>query len=581
MTKSAQEAIKRKHEKEISSKQILGNLGSSAIKTFAPAAKALIKNDPEWYKKYVPDTNAFVNVPTFYRLGDTLANGEYSNASPTTRIPGIMVFDFYPAVGSNLGRPLSSASVSDYFANSPLNVALNRSKEMILRLNSRSSVNYEASDIGYNIFCTADIVETLGELRRAIAVFHTYHSNNAYLAKLLILALGYNFADMEEHINEYEKLYVEMALRFNNNIVAPLGLSLYQRKWWISTNVFTDAKGVTYGQLYAFKQEKYFRLAEDATEVEFDDVTRSGPNAQGIRTQLNLMISRIADNPDFREMYEDMRHAFKDKLYQVPTDIPTSITFNDDEMNRTEIENLSTAPAFTFDGGVNEIAPSVDGTWCIRQTSEGYMYQGALANGAYVFRLLDLNLDFDARRASTMLYDGNMTSDFGTPTFGTVFNSHNEKISSDEILDATRLRTQWSMITNGGFPYWTAGACGTEVVMYGHIITMLDNTSGVNLYDTLFSTYTAVYRHGVTDDEIVNADIQLQMSNVFDWSPLRWLSYAVFDAQDDLDYGPYYICTSDINHGYRISQADFGPLTDICVMSTIFLSESDYSNTRS
>lgn len=530
----------------------IGKLGSS-IKPFK-----LTSNDPEWYKTYITDLSNFVNVPTYDRLGSLKFSNLYETdqaSGQTAGIPGIMLFRWIPSVG-----PQSVGTPASHF-NNPINQTLARAKERVLALNSRSNVSWEAADLGYNIFASADIMGMILDLGRVIKVYQTYHSKNEYLAKYLVEALGWDFTDLSSNYADYRKAYTILARKFNSAIVAPASVSLYKRRSFVATNIFCDYPDVKYPrQVYAYVQKQAFILSDTGEYCNLTNINRSSLVA--FMADINLRFARITDNPDFIEMYQDLRHAFASDLVVINEDVSdTEIEFNVDALNREQIHNLKTTPIIRNTAGTFADCELPATGWELRQDTAGYLYQGY--NDSVANRLVQYsNLPQTAMLQIAVKLSWYLTGKL-------MHNMHKEDISGDDILDITRMDYSAKVISAQTTLNLVIANVGTEFIVESSIVSLEDAGQGVVSRNTKFSTY--IFETESTDPIIVYDWNLLFMAlrSAFDWAPITHMIGQIGSEA--------YIRTfMDACTTFTIDQTTLEEIHKAAVMGELYCTDSNY-----
>lgn len=565
-------AKQREHEAREGRRDRTQRYVTESLKAVGTAVKGVKFNDPAFYKQYVKNLDTFFNVPTFDRLGKLSFQDLIADEDATTKrnfaLSGIMVFPWIPTVG-----PQPSV-VS--FGSNPINQILARSKEKILALNSRSSVNWEFSDLGYNIICSSDIMSMIQDLGRVIKVYQTYHASNAYLAKTLIEALGWSYSDIVANHAEYRKTYTIYAKRFNSAIVAPASVTLYARRAYLAVNVFCDSHDPNYPrQLYAFRQSYAYRLSDTGESCDMIECSTARANLAAFKTVMDSMFSAIVENPDFVEMYQDLRHAFGSDIIQLSECVDTeSIQFNSVELNRLQIHNLKTLPALYDRASTVTHTSLINVTeWVIEQDASGYLYQGndgVTPGTRKVYITADTNVSSNELQRHINKYIG--------PTAPSLYNVYEEKVSGDTILDITRsdYKIRSAMPLDGATSMsFDIMDCGTEVFEGIRIFTIYHdnalNSDGVTIdfYSSLLAVEGANWPATVLFNEVNGF-----MSH-FDWHPI--CHTRVFGLSSS-GAAPYTTATIfDSYTTFVIQKQTMYDLHCACVLSEFFIPDRQFS----
>lgn len=407
-------------------------------------AGKLKKNDPAWYKRYLPDLSKFTNIPTYRRLGVPFPNASYTSAGlgseKNAAIPGILTIYYDNTVGPQ------SPNINEIPMNA-VNQILMRSKEQVLKSNSRSSVNWEAADLGLNLFATASIITMLGEYKRLILCAQTYSATNAYEGLGFLSAYGMSDAVAAKFISElatHRKNYIILARRFNNAIVAPADLSLFMRKWYLATNVFADNTDKTRPQLYWFISNGAYELSDDGSKLLYaGKLPLVSPDSSIVTSTYNFisgLINAIVENPDFQEMYADLRSAFGDRILKVDESLDENaiIDYNIEALNREQIRNLKTLPLIAR-GSEGDIIACERGSGQMNIVSDvtGYLYQGVKGTTLtrnYTLTCADASEAGAALKCINHQYSGNSSRQ-------ELYNvAELSSVNGDTVLDITRFK---------------------------------------------------------------------------------------------------------------------------------------------
>lgn len=544
----------------------VANILTGGLLSLFKGGKGAKRNGPEFYKNYVKDIDKFTNLSTWVRLGDEMYQGKYhgfhSIAAGTGNItlvskaatPGIAVTHWEPTIGQ-------ISSGSNDLSETPINQILMRTKEQVLKSNSRSNVPYEASDLGYNFLATASILLAICEYEKLVTLCQTYRADNSYYARRYLVALGVGNPDnWMNHLADAQQALVLLKKRFNSALVAPADLSLYKKYVYLGTAWMKDSETEP-ASIYTFSANHYLKLSNDTSTLEPVLPNRATPEA--FATQINAMIQVIAENPDFQAMYADLRSAFTNLLsIDENHDSNAKLDATYDSMGIEQMANMQTAPILyndTFEAGI----PTSE-SLTIRQDDNGYIYQGASVSSQGV------ELKFPASEMS------------GVPTSGIMhyyntnhlFNFHKDNITGDDVLDISRwhllaktarmgvedesfyLRFESSDVALATDITYTvlgqaAGSAFAETKLGGSLILCTDTTSGQ--YGDLIDT--------------------LEMALAFDWHPL--VTFAVQTASTLM-----YRTFGDVQHLVSVGPENIKSLNKVCVLSEFYLDSPAFKTPR-
>lgn len=562
----------REFEKGENKKKNITNLVTGGLKMFKLAPKL---NDPAYYKKFIKELDRYVNLPVYQRLGiepwspDFIAKGKAANRA---RVPGIMRIDWIPSIG------YQSSSATQW--QTPINQGLARTKEQILKSNSRSNVSYEGADIGLNLFCTADIFTLTLTIEQALRAYQTYKGDNAYLAKALITAMLVDYDDLVGNVADYRKRLIAIKTRINSSIVAPADISLYARRLYIAGNIFVDREGDKIKQIYFYHQVHYHALSNTGanTSVLEHNVPKT---LNELFQYLELMISRIVDNPDFVEMYADLRSAVSN-LISMDTNFGAddTLAFNYDENNRQQIHNIKTWPLIQYGDYESEIISS---HWHIGIDSNGYLYQGSSSpgdrdilvpqgSGMSEAQIKNIGAWLELNFTRAALSNDNVKDKHLFDCFGT------KEITGDDMLEITRgTFTIQRPILSGGYLYCVIEDSSSEFFT-GYKIYTIEENDTLHKYDG--STHMLSITSSTTDGPIPQDFAYfVALYTKFDWAPMTTCyklttnSEAVTNLRNaEVQFAN----VSDLDQSFTISDNDLLQLNQACILSECYLDTGEF-----
>lgn len=529
-------------------------------------------NDPNFYKQFVPDVDRFTNLSTFQRLGQEqftkygLINRAFIGSNVIDYAnPGVLVIGYVPTTGPQ-NSAISTAQ------NYPINQALNRTKEQVLKSSSRSSVNWEGADVGLNIFCTADIFTALHEIKRVLLIYQTYKGDNSYLANTYIRSLGWDYSDVAANAVQYRKDLLVLAAKFNSSIVAPADIALYHRRAYLIGNIFADRKGVV-KQAYMFRQLHYHVLNAAGDGTTIHDLPMMGGVTQ-LSTFIgwvNAMIESITANPDYVEMYADLRASISNLLtFDGTIDPNATIEYNSEDLNREQLHNLKTLPYSTTGYATTPNLPI--GNWGLHINSAGYLYQGSsdevTKRNAY-WPMTGYTTD------QVNAFKQFLTTMFShsTPKVPVLLDMDKDDINGDDILEITRGLYDGYQSTSSQGTTLEIYSCGTELFVmmqaWGYNYTQQSMTS------IAFGSYmVGQYSIGNPINNMVAS-----MYSKFDWAPM--VNYFTLnDNQLSPVTDDNIILASaslfDLNHAFCANGNDIDKLNEICVLSEFYLTTQQF-----
>lgn len=325
-------------------------------------------NDISWYNRNPELLRSAGSIPFASVLGEI----QFENASLPTAIPGIMILPFAPAFGP------------DEIA---LNQSFNSMYSFLVHANSRN-YRYNAPDLGVMIMAASQVFSIIGAMTRAYGTLKYYEERNLYCPDSLITAQGFNPTDMR---NNMAQIWFDInnLIDQTKQIWVPNTLPVFERWFWLNSNIFTDAPGVT-SQKYLFVQTAYYSYQEKLLDtggclslvnISQGGVVNNTPDTAGFsfspgyntyswttwKQIAQLMISNLVNSEDRGIIFGDILNAYGEgslhALPQITSDYRVEPIFNSEVL--LEVENwlpttcIITGLAQTQDGE----APELVMTW--------------------------------------------------------------------------------------------------------------------------------------------------------------------------------------------------------------------------
>lgn len=523
--RAAREVIeKRKHgleEKRLNVDRV--SSAAKATKDLVGAAKLF--NHPEWYKKFGSDQYT-AQLPTYNRVGLETALHFLSDNNQTNNnlvwsgqrvVPGIMVIEYYPTL------PNQQYSSNGYKF-SPVNVGLARFMSELRKMNSRIG-DYDASDFGLYWYAAVDYLWLIQRTRTAIEAYNTYFIDNAYYARALIKALGFDDSNFIAHIAEFKYLIDRHINTFNSSIVLPMNLTFIQRRAWLARAIVKDHKS-SVSQLYIFRQLKLGVLSEDEGSVNYQGPTVfNNWNLTTTENTLNTMLSRLTNSVGMQTMMADLRAGIPESNFikLESLDASKTIDFIEGDYELEQIHNLQTLPVFANDstGAFNPVSPD-NSTINIHAMADGFIAQGTpnAAKTALTTPGIAFNTPDNSQEAGII--------DYATIDRTPFLNFYDDAAGNDDILEATRLRCGWRYDDDNSQIY--VGIRGTEVVSH---LTIYVYTYAKVLNAITLGTY-------ITGSKALDFEGEAcALLSRFDWCPIvTFIGYQPVD--DNYEYTGFY-----------------------------------------
>jgi hypothetical protein len=503
----------------------------------------LMNNDPEWYKRYGYNPFAAA-LPDFYRLGTRQFPSWRDKSDTQEPVPGIMVFTFQDTLPN---QNETNVVNSTYYKGSPINVSLTRFMANLRKLNSRIG-DYDPADLGLYWYAIRSHIEVIGMVVKALQIYNTYFATNAYFARSLILASGFDPDDFCEHIAEYKLLIQKHINLFNASAVVPTNLSFILRGIWLSTCLVKDHESDA-SQIYMFRPYSFGHLSSDESTVVYSKV--SYPISYNtVRNRLETNSDNLFNSVGIVTMTADLRSAYGNSVMQFNPDINGVVAFSSSKHDLEQIHNLRTLPGYQkADGsiGVSDLS-----ALNIFQDTDGYLKQGNGTSCIYV--------TWDAVFEDMAMDDLSVSAarDYEYLDF-----YDEESCTPDMYLEATRLRTVIFSSQATGLNGRLIKYNGTEVVTYGEMYWLRPDRLDV---------YTAYF---TTDIGILNATLilidawfkLLHQYSTFDWLPIQ----RYFLQLEDYDGGPeYWHDIGELDHVVTLPQQNLKWLHEVATLSEFY-----------
>lgn len=557
----------------------IAGLALQGASLFASAGKgaavkaAAAHNDPEFYKAYVSDLDKFTNITAWNRVGYDKYDGQFSGSVSVTTdntrtsyvrsVPGIAVLHYDLTLGKQAENKASLSTT-------PINQILMRTKEQVLKSNSRSNVPYEAADLGLNFLATGSIAIMIEEFERAILVAQTYRADNAYYASTMLKALGWSDPNaIINHLPRARQLLILLKKRFNSAIVAPSGLNYYRKLLYLATLWLKDSE-TSPNQVYTATVSHVWRILEKNSSDDYcslESIIPSRTTLDGYYAQVSNMIQRIAENPDYVAMYADLRSAFGDKLFQLDEGFSGDATIEErfDPMAMEQIANVQTLPVLVSDEAYCCMGrPS---SLHVYQSDTGYLYQGVkddFTQQGPIFEVSDDPVD-----------SGNVLNELVTKHGQNhLLNFHKTEVTGDDVLDSTRWHfenTTWLGTDDSTF---MTRITSCDVVIATHFsIWNLSHSQHSNGEEERFIGTDFVISSSALSNWY-EAMVALGMSTSFDWMPLIQLTW---NRSPSVGVTQYYTATfGDVQRCVNYPTKNLESINDICVLSLMFINSDNF-----
>lgn len=204
------------------------------------------KQDPFWY---AADQEAIIDMASFPFLesvGGELPGGPYA-------VPGLVVIDCYPTVGSDPFSAMNNATYSNYKTRSA------DAYYQYVTQGFTGGVNFEAPDLLMTALAAENIFALLCEGKRVYGLLKAYYQMNVYYSRSIVTALGYDFDDWSSHMADFRSQFNIVVDEVNKILAVPKEFFIGDRWEFLNSYLFTDNSEVEYGTAYAWKFAQYMK----------------------------------------------------------------------------------------------------------------------------------------------------------------------------------------------------------------------------------------------------------------------------------------------------------------------------------
>lgn len=210
-------------------------------------------NDLRWYTRYPELVEAVGKVPFPFKPGmlfSAFTEGtENSSLSRQFYIPGVLVLNWAPTVGYSQTNTDPASIVA---------------KEIYSKVRSKFSGSLDADPPDFVIYMMAlsSVFDYIGMLKRVFRALFNYNPDNYIVPEGLLAALGCSDAAIQELQQNKEGLWrtINELIRMSRKFKCPAGMDIFQRHYWMSDHVYTDAATKS-SQLYVFRQVKFLQFS--------------------------------------------------------------------------------------------------------------------------------------------------------------------------------------------------------------------------------------------------------------------------------------------------------------------------------
>lgn len=439
-------------------------------------------NDPRWYGSVesVRDAAslAFSNVS-----GSPVTFGEPGTVIyPEGAFPGILVANWVPTYFTLMNGP------TELYTQEATNIAGKQIYSFVRHANSGAK-NYSWQDMMLTIMGADQIFSMLAAGIRAYGLIMQYEQKNRYIPEALVSALGFNAADLRNHLADF-LFGLNLRIRKSSVMWIPMDLPITARHFWMNSEVYMDNASAK-AQFYAYKQALTYKFSPVTEMTGSSLVPVAIPNNMTVDqyfTLIDTMMEPIITDNDCGIIFGDIRKAYTPQriftMKEIAPDYSIQPTFSQEVL--LQIHNSMALPL--------RATPSVLPT-AITQATGTALDAGQLVGSIYAVAGPSVP---DAERILDM---------YGRVSRKTILNFKGSEIPSpDMIMVATRCHG--IQFTDNPKMFHT----GTEAI----------NSYTIYHYDAnqeiaAFSTMNVISSDDPNRDKFVTA------LSYFDWAPICYL----------------------------------------------------------
>lgn len=227
---------------------------------------------------------------------------------PKHGIPTVCEIPFMATYGDAHGVPTDT-----------LNTAAIHLHSMIMSKLNRATKAYDANDLMVACICCDSIITVYNYFKTMVSQVMTYTSNNRALPRVIVEAMGFDFDDVKNNINDL-KVYLEMYAAKLNSLQIPKVMDVSDDHMYLTGNLFCDVDSV-YPQIYVFRLCNYYlfdQTSEPGKTIAFcknlGAVPTSGEKwkTTNIIQVLDDMYNSLFTSYDFGNILADLRTAIPD-----------------------------------------------------------------------------------------------------------------------------------------------------------------------------------------------------------------------------------------------------------------------------
>lgn len=294
-------------------------------------------NDISWYSKDPSLIRSAAELTYLQIAGQKLPwNVDANIIHSMNSIPGILALEIELLPGTSPNE------------NTPLNVASKNIYSFVRHANSGHS-NYESSDLMLYLLAMDQLYSYHAFCTRIYGLTMAYSSNNRYIPKAVLQAMGVNVDDVQTNAAQLLTLLNRMKNEINS-LAVPSTMSLFLRHNWMFSNLFID-EDIANGQYYLFKPSFFWKYSPKTSETGGQLLPSTIPyggvdwTVKNLELYYNDLINQILPDEDMNIMSGDIMKAYGDNLFklgEVPYGYMVTPVYSPEVL--TQIQNATIIP---------------------------------------------------------------------------------------------------------------------------------------------------------------------------------------------------------------------------------------------
>lgn len=400
-------------------------------------------NDPNWYFKDKNTLDAVASFSFSSPLGSDLLPTEVYDvinkaqlSGMTAAVPGLMAMGIglVPGIADNAQDPVNLAAQNVY---------------SFVRYKNSGAKNYDAPDLMLYLLTMDSIYACWNWLKRIYGYTSTYSQLNRYMPSVYAKADYVDLDDIYAHLADF-RAYINMTADRISAFCVPATMTYNVRHSWLFSNIFTDTD-VRKPQQYMYTPAWFYQYDEVGSskggqliplEVNYDRTKRTKKKFADLRTIMDTLINSAMYSEDIGVMSGDILKAYESgnlfKLSPITADYKVEPVYSKAALSQIENANIWFTK-FAPGAGIGNQKWNMPSTmFAVTQ---------------------DPNTNYLKFRPTFT-----DTSGLGMDQvpIGSYLNFHWDNVTSEDVIDATRL--MWSGEVSGDGQTFTMTSCGSEVV---------------------------------------------------------------------------------------------------------------------